>query len=112
MQVPDKLEYFDEVCLHVARCMRAGGLPKLAVVQIKNRCMLLYAVPAKPWVALSQHPSPLALPWQVTYRPDLLPAAGPFELHIRSQAPFLGDKVGGAVHSLERCVLYCGYPGA
>lgn len=81
-QVPDKLEYFDEVTHVPVACTSGHG----TAIRLAALCCTTPPVACLPPRA--------SLPRrQVTYHPNLLPAPGPFELTIHSEAPFLGDKV-------------------
>lgn len=93
--MPDKLEYFDEVRLPAAG--QSCGIPTTGTAAVHG-CHS--GAPNLPSL------SPF-LPIQITYRPELLPAAGPFELQIHSVAPFLGDKVGRRAGWVEGCGWRC-----
>ncbi|KAI7842289.1 hypothetical protein COHA_003930 [Chlorella ohadii] len=86
----------------ISKCWREGQATK---IRLNSKPDVGAWIPG----ALAQKvPDKLEYFDEVTYRPDLLPAAGPFELHIRSQAPFLGDKHCPALIDVCLQVRLCG----
>ncbi|PRW58862.1 CHAD domain-containing [Chlorella sorokiniana] len=102
----------------ITRCWREGQATK---IRLNSKPDVGAWIPG----ALAQKvPDKLEYFDEITYHPDLLPAAGPFELHIHSKAPFLGDKgkfesrvviealgPGRCRHTLEQTIEFKGLWG-